>query len=96
VTQAAQAWRNGEQNFTNSTIAVHNGAGYRSSRKQGLQMLHIPPRSPDFSPIESFWDWLRREIRQRDLEDVRLGCQPNAPTHYYLDGIMTGQSLSNW
>jgi transposase len=35
------------------------------------QLLHTPPRCPDFNPIESFWGWLRQELRRRDLEDLR-------------------------
>ena len=41
-------------------------------KKKNVRMLHIPARSPDLNPIESFWGWLRRELRRRDLEDLRL------------------------
>ena len=41
-------------------------------RKNRIQLLHIPARSPDFNPIESFWGWLRKELRRRDLEDLRM------------------------
>ena len=40
--------------------------------KNRIQLLHIPARSPDLNPIESFWGWLRKELRRRDLEDLRL------------------------
>ena len=40
-------------------------------RKRNIQLLNIPPRSPDFNPIESFWGWLRQAMRRRDLEDLR-------------------------
>ena len=36
-------------------------------------MLHIPRRSPDLNPIERFWSWVRKELRRRDLEDLRCG-----------------------
>jgi len=45
-------------------------------RKKGITLLHIPAKSPDFNPIESFWGWLRRELRRRDLEDL---CAKRAP-----------------
>ena len=41
--------------------------------KKRIRLLHIPARSPDLNPIESFWSWLRRELRRRDLEDLRRG-----------------------
>ena len=40
-------------------------------RKKNIQLLNIPPRSPDFNPIESFWGWLRQAMRRRNLEDMR-------------------------
>jgi transposase len=40
--------------------------------KRRVRLMHIPPRSPDLNPIESFWGWLRGELRRRDLEDLRL------------------------
>ena len=40
-------------------------------KKKRIQLLHIPAKSPDFNPIESFWGWLRKELRRLDLEDYR-------------------------
>ena len=40
--------------------------------KKRVRLMHIPPRSPDLDPIESFWGWLRGELRRRDLKDLRL------------------------
>ena len=40
--------------------------------KRRIQLLSIPAKSPDLNPIESFWGWLRQELRRRDLEDLRL------------------------
>jgi hypothetical protein len=40
--------------------------------KKRVRLMHIPPRSPDLNPIESFWGWLRGELRRRDLKDLRL------------------------
>ena len=39
-------------------------------RKNRIQLIHIPPHSPDFNPIESFWGWLRQRLRRRELEDL--------------------------
>lgn len=50
--------------------------------KKNLQMLHIPARCPDFNPIESFWGWLRRVLRHRDLEDLRMNRPPLGKTAY--------------
>ena len=37
-----------------------------------VRLMHIPPRSPDLNSIESFWGWLRGELRRRDRKDLRL------------------------
>ena len=39
--------------------------------KQGVRLWHVPPRSPDLNPVEKFWAWLRRELRRRDLKDLK-------------------------
>ena len=31
----------------------------------------VPARSPDLNPIEMFWGWVRRQLRLKDLEDLR-------------------------
>ena len=40
--------------------------------KSRIRLMHIPAGSPDLNPIESFWSWLRGELRRRDLQDLRL------------------------
>jgi transposase len=30
----------------------------------GCQLLFLPPYSPDFNPIEKFWAWFKRQIRE--------------------------------
>ena len=40
--------------------------------RRNVRLMHIPAYSPDLNPIESFWGWLRGELRRRDLEDLRL------------------------
>ena len=46
------------------------------------KLLHIPPRSHDLNPIKSFWGWLRKELRRRDLEDLRLDRPPLSKAQY--------------
>ena len=31
----------------------------------------LPPRSPDLSPVEMFWGWVRRQLRLKDLNDLK-------------------------
>ena len=49
----------------------------KESRKQysknHIKLLHIPAKSPDLNPIESFWGWVRARLRLRDLEDLKQG-----------------------
>lgn len=42
----------------------------------------IPAHSPDLNPIESFWSWLKKELRRRDLEDLRQKQPPLGKTAY--------------
>ena len=39
--------------------------------KKGIKLWFVPPRSPDLNPVERFWSWLRRELRRRDLLDLK-------------------------
>ena len=41
--------------------------------KIGVKMWHCPPRSPDLSPVELFWAWLRKKLRALDLKDAVAG-----------------------
>ena len=41
--------------------------------KHNIELLHIPPRSPDLNPIENFWNFVRKQMRRRDLADLRAG-----------------------
>ena len=31
----------------------------------------VPPRSPDLSPIERHWAWLRKRLRKRGMDDLQ-------------------------
>ena len=47
-----------------------------------MELLSIPPRSPDLNPIERYWGWLRRQLRLKDLEDLRKKRRPLGKTAY--------------
>ena len=51
-------------------------------KKNHIRLMPIPAHSPDLNPIESFWSWLRRELRRRDLEDLRLKKPALTKTQY--------------
>ena len=42
-------------------------------RKEMITLLQIPAKSPDLNPIEKFWSWLRKQLRDLDSEDLRAG-----------------------
>ena len=50
--------------------------------KKRVRLMHIPPRSPDLNPIESFWGWLRGELRRSDLKDLRPKSQSSKKPQY--------------
>ncbi len=41
--------------------------------RHNIELLQIPPRSPDLNPIERFWGWLRKWLRLKDFQDLRRG-----------------------
>ena len=38
--------------------------------KIGINLWHVPPRSPDLNPVEKYWAWLRKHLRKLDLKDA--------------------------
>ena len=44
-------------------------------KEHNIALLRIPARSPDLNPIEMFWAWVRRQLRLKDLDDLKSGCQ---------------------
>lgn len=49
---------------------------------KNVDLWEVPPKSPDLNPIEMFWAWARRELRLRDLEDLRKKRPPLGKTAY--------------
>ena len=41
--------------------------------KKNIVLLQIPPKSPDLNPIENYWSWVRKQMRSKDLADLRAG-----------------------
>lgn len=54
----------------NSTIVMDNAAFHRKkpldllAKKQGHEVIFLPPYSPDLNPIEKFWAWLKRKLKR--------------------------------
>ena len=42
----------------------------------GIKLWDTPAKSPDLNPVEKFWAWLQRALRQRDLRDLRAKRPP--------------------
>ena len=51
-------------------------------RKSKVRLWMIPARSPDLNPIEKFWAWLRKQLLDKDLEDLRAGRAVPAKPEY--------------
>ena len=47
-----------------------------------ISLWAVPPSSPDLNPVEMFWGWFRRKLRQMDLQDLRKKRCPLGRTAY--------------
>ena len=45
----------------------------KAYRRFGIDLIEIPPRSPDLNPVEKMWGWVRKQLRARDLRDFAQG-----------------------
>ena len=52
---------------------MKTAASVRAMKRAGIKLRHIPARSPDLNPVEKFWGWLKRQLRLRDLKDLKAG-----------------------
>lgn len=50
---------------------LHTEASKAAYAAENLKTWQVPPSSPDLNPVEKFWGWLRRQLRARDLADLR-------------------------
>jgi transposase len=49
---------------------IHHGGRIRAIVEEaGCSVLYLPPYSPDFSPIELAWGWVKNRVRQRCPRD---------------------------
>jgi transposase len=49
---------------------IHKGGKIQEIvEKAGCKLLYLPPYSPDFSPIEPAWGWIKNRVRQRRPRD---------------------------
>ena len=51
---------------------IHHGGKIEEIVVQaGCSVLYLPPYSPDFSPIEPAWGWIKSRVRKRGPRDVK-------------------------
>ena len=55
-------------------------------KKAKVSLWHVPPRSPDLNPVEQYWSWLRRRLRQLDLKDV-VAKRPGRTKQQYVQRV---------
>ena len=47
----------------------HGGQIEKLVEKAKCRLLYLPPDSPDLSPIELAWSWIKNRVRQRAARD---------------------------
>ena len=52
--------------------------------QQKVKLWTMPARSPDLNPVEKFWAWVRKEMRARDMADLRARRVVPGKTAYTL------------
>ena len=67
----------------NETFLRHHDC-LRAYAARRVCLWDVPPRSPDLNPIEMFWAWVRRQLRVRDLDDVRHRRAPLSKPAYIV------------
>ena len=45
-------------------------------RRAHVSLWHTPKKSPDFNPVEKYWGWLRKRLREKDLADLVAKRRP--------------------
>ena len=65
-------------------------AAYASKK---IRLWDVPPKSPDLNPIEMFWGWIRKKLRNMDLADLRSKRPPLGKAAYTarLKGVLRSQ-----
>ena len=72
---------------------LRHKSSMRAYAAKHVYLWGVPPRSPDLSPIEMFWSWARRQLRLRDLADLKKKRAPLGKTAYTvrLKTLLRGQ-----
>ena len=52
--------------------------------QQKVKLWTMPAKSPDLNPVEKFWAWVRKEMRARDMADLRARRVVPGKTAYTL------------
>ena len=76
----------------------HGGKIQQIVEEAGCSVLYLPPYSPDFSPIEPAWGWIKRRVRQccpRDgkshdvaIEESVAALPPEFAPHWFrMSGV---------
>ena len=50
---------------------LRHESSLRAYSPKSVLLWGVPAKSPDLNPIEMFWGWVRRQLRLKDLEDMR-------------------------
>lgn len=50
--------------------------------RRNISLWQIPAKSPDLNPVERYWSWLRRRLRDMDLDDLVKGKPPATKAQY--------------
>lgn len=52
---------------------LHTGDSTAAHKRANVKLWTVPSHSPDLNPVEKFWAWLRRRLREKDLADLHAG-----------------------
>lgn len=67
----------------NEGFLRHKGC-MRAYARKNIRLWGVPPRSPDLNPVEMFWGWVRRQLRLKDLADMKEKRVPLGKMAYTL------------
>ena len=56
----------------------------RAYRAKHVDLWSVPAKSPDLNPVEMFWGWLRKKLREMDLADMQKKRRPMGKTAYTM------------
>ncbi len=46
---------------------LKNKLNHAFARRHGIEIVHIPPYSPDLMPVEELWNWFRQEVTRNTV-----------------------------